>query len=117
MKINPIENISAAETTGSTPLSESLPTGFIYNWAGNIAYSTNKIYYPKNLAELQDLVVKHPKLKVLGTRHCFNRIADSEDFFISTNELNQVLALDSEAGTVTVVGGIKYGELSPFLDQ
>jgi xylitol oxidase len=31
--------------------------------------------------------------------------------------MNQVVSLDAKAGTVTVEGGIKYGELAPYLDK
>ena len=58
-----------------------------------------------------------PKLKALGTRHCFNRIADSKHYLLSTKELNKVIALDTKAQTVTVEGGIKYGELAPYLHE
>jgi xylitol oxidase len=87
------------------------------NWAGNFEYSTDKIYYPKSVEEVQQLVKKYSKLKVLGTRHCFNNIADSKDNFISLKEMNKVVALDANAHTVTIEGGMKYGELCPWLND
>src|SRR5215218_10162032 len=87
--------------------------GKLRNWAGNLEYSTDKIDYPKSIEAVQAIVKKYSKLKVLGTRHCFNNIADSKDRLISTNELNKVVALDTAARTVTVEGGIKYGTLCP----
>src|ERR671918_2045388 len=76
------------------------------NWAGNLEYSTNKIDYPKSVEEVQQLVKKYNKVKVLGTRHCFNRIADSKDNFISLKEMNKVVTLDANAHTITVEGGM-----------
>src|SRR6266487_6009180 len=87
------------------------------NWAGNLEYSTDKIYYPKSVGEVQQLVKKYNKLKVLGTRHCFNTIADSKDNFISLKEMNKVVTLDANARTVTIEGGMKYGELCPWLND
>jgi len=87
------------------------------NWAGNLEYSTNKIYYPKSVEEVQQLVKKYNRLKVLGTRHCFNNIADSKDNFISLKEMNKVVTLDANARTVTIEGGMKYGELCPWLND
>jgi xylitol oxidase len=87
------------------------------NWAGNLEYSTDKVYYPKSVKEVQTLVKKCKKLRVLGTRHCFNTIADSKDNLVSTKLLNKVVALDTKLNTVTVEGGIKYGELCPYLDE
>src|SRR3954451_6900399 len=89
----------------------------LINWAGNIEYSTSKIVYPETVEELQQLVKAHNKLKVLGTKHCFNRIADSKDYFISSRKLNKIVSLDKDAHTVTVEGGIKYGELCPWLND
>jgi len=87
------------------------------NWAGNIEFSTSQVFYPGTVAEVQNLVQNHTHLKALGARHCFNRIADSRYSFVSTRELNQVVSLNTEARTVTVEAGIKYGELAPYLHQ
>lgn len=87
------------------------------NWAGNIEFSTNNVLYPKSVNEAQDLVKKYSKIRALGTRHCFNRIADSRDNLISSRDLKKIVSLDAKAHTVTVEAGIKYGELAPYLDQ
>ncbi len=105
----------------ATPLLSPL-TGWaqaprLQNWSGNLTYSTGNVQYPKTVAEVQQIVKSHPKLKVLGTRHCFNNIADSKDDLLSTKELNKVVSIDKAAHTVTVEGGIKYGELAPYLHQ
>ena len=60
------------------------------NWAGNYRYSTNRITSPTSLPEIQAFVKKHERFKVLGTRHCFNGIADSADRFLSLREMKQV---------------------------
>jgi xylitol oxidase len=57
------------------------------------------------------------KLKVLGTRHCFNNIADSRDNLLSLKPMHEIVALDTAARTVTVDAGISYGQLSPYLDE
>jgi len=100
-----------------SPLSGWAQAPRLKNWAGNLTYSTDNVQYPKSVAEVQQLVKKLPKVKALGTRHCFNTIADSKDNLISTKELNKVVSLDAKAHTVTVEGGIKYGELAPYLHQ
>lgn len=87
------------------------------NWSGNLTYSTGNIFYPKTVEEVQQLVKTHRKIKALGTRHCFNTIADSRDNLLSTRELNKGVSLDKGALTVTVESGIKYGELAPYLHQ
>jgi len=89
----------------------------LQNWAGNLTYGTANIQNPMSMTEVQQLVKFHPKIKALGTRHCFNTIADSKDDLLSTSRLNIVISLDKKAQTVTVEGGIKYGELAPYLDK
>jgi alditol oxidase len=87
------------------------------NWAGNLDYSTNNLYSADSLQQVRDFVVKQPNLKVLGTRHCFNRIADSTSYFLSLKALDKVVSLDPEARTVTIEPGITYGQLCPYLDN
>ncbi len=87
------------------------------NWAGNIEYSTDNVFYPATAEEVKKLLLSKDKMRSLGTRHCFNRIADSKYNLVSSNKLNKVIRLDADVNTVTVEGGIKYGELAPFLQE
>lgn len=100
-----------------SPLDSLAAQPRLKNWAGNLTYSTDNVQYPKSVAEVQQLIKKLPKLRALGTRHCFNTIADSKDDLVSTRDLNKVISLDAKNHTVTVEGGIKYGELAPYLHQ
>lgn len=100
-----------------SPLKSLAQKDKLKNWSGNLEYSTNHVFYPKTVAEVQKLVREHKKLKPLGTRHCFNRIADSTDNLVCLTELNKIVSLDPVARTVTVEAGIKYGVLAPYLDQ
>jgi hypothetical protein len=76
------------------------------NWAGNIEYSTDQVQTSSSLAQVQEYVKTRPKLKVLGTRHCFNNIADSKDTFLSLKRMDEVISLDPARRTVTVAAGI-----------
>jgi len=100
-----------------SPLVSWLPDERLKNWAGNLTYSTDRVYYPASVEEVQVLVKQYDKLKVLGTRHCFNNIADSRDNLVSTKQLNKIVSLDEQTKTVTVESGIKYGELCPYLES
>ena len=71
----------------------------------------------RSLDEVREFVRKQAKLKVLGTRHCFNTIADSSNAFLSLGEMDDVLALDPAALTVTVAAGLRYGQLCPYLHE
>lgn len=87
------------------------------NWSGNIAYSTDSLYAAKSQRQIQEFVKQHAKLKVLGSRHCFNTIADSRDAFLSPKPLDEIVSLDPQARTVTVDAGITYGQLAPLLTE
>jgi xylitol oxidase len=87
------------------------------NWAGNLEYSTERLYAAKSREQVQDFVQKQSKLKVLGTRHCFNNIADSKDTFLSLKPLDEIVSFDPQGRTVTVGAGITYGQLSPLLHE
>jgi xylitol oxidase len=91
-------------------------TDAIRNWAGNIAFSAPAVQAPGSLDELESLVRSAKKLRALGSRHSFNRLADTPDTLISMRGFNKVAGLDPEARTVTIEGGITYGELCPWLD-
>jgi xylitol oxidase len=84
------------------------------NWAGNLDYSTDRLYATTSLEQVRDYVKKEGKLKVLGTRHCFNNIADSKDGFLSLKPMNKVIALDPAKHAVTVGAGITYGSVVPI---
>jgi xylitol oxidase len=86
------------------------------NWAGNLEYSSERVQTATSLEQVRTVVKKENKLKVLGTRHCFNNIADSKDGFLSLKPMNEVIAIDA-ARTVMVGAGITYGQLCPYLDS
>ena len=100
-----------------SPLIKFMPGEKLKNWAGNLEYSTDRLYAPESLAQVTDIVKKYPKIKALGTRHCFNTIADSKDNFISLKQLNKVVAIDEAAHTVTIEAGMNYGQLCPLLEE
>ncbi len=85
------------------------------NWAGNLDYSTDRLYSANSVEEVRNYVKKQSQLKVLGTRHCFNNIADSRHSFLSLKPMDEVVALDPAAHTVTVNAGMTYGQLCPYL--
>jgi xylitol oxidase len=89
----------------------------LHNWAGNIAYGTENLYAAKTFAEAKEYVKKTSRLKVLGTRHCFNTIADSKDAFLTLTEMHDEPVLDKAARTVIVDANMTYGKLAPWLEE
>jgi len=85
------------------------------NWSGNIHYSTDDVHSPATLDEVRDVVKRCSKLRAIGSRHSFNRIADSNANQVSLDHLNQI-EIDDKARTVTVGAGVRYGQLAPVID-
>jgi len=85
------------------------------NWAGNVTYSTGRVLRPRTVEEAQELVAGEERIRPLGTRHSFSRVADSPDALLSTEHLTGIVEIGE--GSVTVEAGIRYGELVRALDE
>jgi xylitol oxidase len=84
------------------------------NWAGNIAYSAKELHRPHSLDALRTLVAQSDRVRVLGSGHSFNEIADpgSEGVLLSLTALPPSVEVDSATRTVRVAGGVRYAELA-----
>ena len=98
------------------PLAAWMEKQKLTNWAGNVTYATDRLHEADSVEQVRTFVRAEKKLKVLGTRHCFNSIADSRYNLLSLKPMHEVGALDPDARTVTVEAGITYGQLCPYLD-
>lgn len=87
------------------------------NWAGNIEYSTDNVATANSVAAVQEFVRKHVSLKTLGTRHCFNRIADSTKQLLTTDFTAAPPVIDAAARTIAVGPGVRYGTIAPMLEK
>ncbi|WP_125130840.1 D-arabinono-1,4-lactone oxidase [Microbacterium sp. 10M-3C3] len=86
------------------------------NWSGNIAYRAAELQSPRSVAEVVDLVRAAPAVKALGSRHCFNDIADTAGVAVSVAELPREIRVDEERRVVRAPAGLRYGDISPELD-
>lgn len=86
-----------------------------HNWAGNLTYSARRLAEPASLAELSDLVRREPRLRVLGSRHCFNDIADTDGVLVSLRRLSADEYLPDSKRIVRVPAGARYGDVAPAL--
>jgi len=87
------------------------------NWAGNIEYSTDKVSSVDSVPAVQEFVRKQANFRTLGTRHCFNRIADSTQQLLTTDFSSQSPMLDPAARTISVGPGVRYGTIAPILES
>ena len=75
------------------------------NWAGNLTYGASALLEPASVEELCELVTSTHPVRALGTRHSFNRIADTDGAQISVAALPAVVEVDDTAREVTVSAG------------
>ena len=88
------------------------------NWSENIQYESAEVRHPSSVAELQELVAGAKSVKALGTRHSFNRVADSPGGVqVTTATLDLDVAVDSEAMAATVPGGWSYSAVVSALES
>lgn len=89
-------------------------TETITNWAGNITYTAKELHRPYSLDAIGALVAASAKVRVLGSGHSFNPIAEPgpEGLLLSIAGLPPVIDVDRTARTVRVSGGVRYAELA-----
>ncbi|MEU3253579.1 FAD-binding protein [Streptomyces sp. NPDC006997] len=89
-------------------------TDTVTNWAGNITYAAKELHRPRSLDALRALVADAARVRVLGSGHSFNEIADPgpDGVLLSLDALPPVLDVDAAARTVRVGGGVRYAELA-----
>ena len=87
------------------------------NWAGNIDFSPKHWLAPGSIAELQDAIAAHRKVRIAGSRHSFNNIVDSPETIFSTENLNRVIKIDRDTMSVMVEGGARYGDVATTLER
>jgi xylitol oxidase len=84
------------------------------NWAGNHAYAADAVATPRTVDEVREAVAAASRVKALGSRHCFNDIADSPGgVLLDLRALDVPVELGD--GTVTVGGSARYGDFAEQL--
>lgn len=86
------------------------------NWAGSYSYGATRLHAPSSLDALRRVLASTPRLRVLGSRHSFTGMADSDEL-VSLHRLPEEVQVDRSALTATVGGGLSYGRLAEELDR
>jgi alditol oxidase len=92
-------------------------TAALTNWAGNFVFSAREVLQPASVDELRDAVREREHLKVLGTGHSFNGIADSTATLLRVDALPPAIRLDAATATVHAAAGVTFGHLGAFLHE
>lgn len=86
------------------------------NWAGNLTYRASAVAHPESVDELGALLGQGGPVRVLGSRHCFNDIADTEGVLLVLDRLPSVFEVSADRTAVRVSGAARYGDIAPLLD-
>lgn len=86
------------------------------NWAGNLTYRASTIAHPESVAELGALLAQGGPVRFLGSRHCFNNIADTDGVLIALDRLPAVFEVAPARDAVRVSGAARYGDIAPLLE-
>ncbi|MGW6920786.1 FAD-binding protein [Streptomyces sp. NPDC054950] len=89
-------------------------TETVTNWAGNITFAAGELHRPRSLDALRSLVARSGRVRVLGSGHSFNEIAEPgvDGVLLSLGALTGEVDVDTAARTVRVAGGVRYAELA-----
>ncbi|MFD4620855.1 FAD-binding protein [Streptomyces sp. NPDC058475] len=84
------------------------------NWAGNITYSAKELHRPRSVDALRALVAESARVRVLGSGHSFNEIAEPgpDGVLVSLTALPPAVDVDTTSRTARVSGGVRYAELA-----
>ncbi|WP_349426093.1 D-arabinono-1,4-lactone oxidase [Microbacterium sp. LWS13-1.2] len=87
------------------------------NWASNVVYGAASVVAPGSLGELADVLGSAGRVKALGSRHCFNTIADTDGVHIVSSALPAEMSIDSGRRVVRASAGMRYGDVAPALHR
>ncbi|MFD5388166.1 FAD-binding protein [Streptomyces sp. NPDC127074] len=85
------------------------------NWAGNITFSAARLHHPDTIDELRRIVRSADRVRVLGTGHSFNRIADTEGDLVNLDRLPHRVEIDPGKRTATIGAGMRYAHVAQAL--
>ncbi len=86
------------------------------NWAGNVVFGAPGFHRPSSLSELQAVVARSGRIRVLATGHSFNDLADSPGAQVTLAGLPPEVSVDSARSVARVAAGLSYAELAVRLD-
>ncbi|MGY3567283.1 D-arabinono-1,4-lactone oxidase [Sinomonas sp. RB5] len=91
------------------------------NWAGNLEYAAASVVRPGSVEELAEFLAsaaqRGERVKALGSRHCFNDVADTGGAHIVLDRIPGGIEVDAARRVVRVPAGTTYGALGTALER
>lgn len=86
-----------------------------HNWSGHLAYSATRFHQPTSLAQVRAIVRQADRVRVIGSRHCFNDIADTTGDLLWLGHLDVPVEIDAARRRAVIHAGMTYEALCPQL--
>src|SRR4051794_28240542 len=94
-------------------------------WSGTHTFVAPRVVNATSVDEVRQIVATETaagqRVRALGTRHSFNDLADTDGTLVTVTGIAPDPRLDvhpdGATGTVTVGGGIRYGDLAVWLES
>ncbi len=85
------------------------------NWAGNVDFKAPNYYEPRSIAEVQDIVKRHSRVRVIGTRFGMNNQLETSGALISFVHLSSRVSCCT-GGIGVFEGGATFYEVSETIN-
>jgi xylitol oxidase len=82
-----------------------------------VAFDPARVRRPASVDELRRIVAGSTRVRALGTGHSFSPLLSTPGELVSVAGLPPVLDLDAGRRSVTVAGGVRYGEVATYLHR
>jgi len=86
------------------------------NWAGNLVYGAAQLAHPESLDQAREAIASREQIRMLGTRHSFNDIADTDGTLIVLDRMPRITEVNDARDAVRVSAGLRYGDIAPALE-
>lgn len=85
------------------------------NWSGFQRAEPREILKPKNIDELQKIVIEHEQIRVAGASHSFTPLVATNATLLSLDHIAGVEHINQEHCTATIFSGTRLYNLDQFL--
>jgi xylitol oxidase len=113
---HPLYDAAAPSSRLPSELERGLIVPKATNWAGTHAYTARQIVKPDTVVALERIVRAADRVRVLGSRHSFNDICDTDGVLVDSSGLSLPPEVDRDRGIVTVTPGVRFGDVARALD-
>ena len=98
-------------------MSDNAATRWETNWSGHVRLARTAVHEPTTVAEVQRIVAGANAVKVIGSAHSFNDVADTSGDLIWLGRLEPNIEIDRERATASFGAGLTYEQICPAIDQ